>query len=602
MSNYNTWNPADKNAGVTLADSNTTAYLASGSGFRGVRGTAGKDHGKWYFEVIMTNCSKMSVGIATASATLADFVGKDAYGWGASQQGASGASSWKNHNNSFATFFCPPGAHYITDGDIVMVAVDIDAGKVWFGINGRWDYSSALEGDPATGYIPSFTDADISSAAAIFPMVALDSAGQITGKFGPPELFTYPLPTGFSGWGDIDLSLSSAIILGDALDHLSPDNIDPVGIVDVWRAQRQYEVDTGSEGFTVTGEVEGEKAIGLYMSTERSTLSDVIEADVDIIGVQQNPMSFTDSWHVTYTIQNEGARLRLPALRLHAEAHDSAIAEAALKLPSLKLWSDVRINELANATLRIPMLRVSGSIDVGIMADAHLILPMLKLQANAYANVDVNARLKLPMLKLTANAIDGAVGNASLTLPMLKLTASTLQSIEANATLVLPMLKLHGELTPAAYASMVMNIRNNALSLYQGYSFNSLARFNGVHLGATAAKIYNIATGTNDNGVDIDANIRLPFLDLDVKTSKRLRQVWLSFKASGDLVLTVVDPSGEQWEYNIETFEETEDGIRVKIGKGIRSKYLAIDIKNQDGCTFDLDLIRLNLDTLGGTK
>jgi hypothetical protein len=58
----------------------------------------------------------------------------------------------------------------------------------------------------------------------------------------------------------------------------------------------------------------------------------------------------------------------------------------------------------------------------------------------------------------------------------------------------------------------------------------------------------------------------------------------------------VIQPDGEEYEYSLEGIYITETGVRVKIGKGLRSKYVALDIKNVDGSTLTLDALKLHLD------
>ena len=53
---------------------------------------------------------------------------------------------------------------------------------------------------------------------------------------------------------------------------------------------------------------------------------------------------------------------------------------------------------------------------------------------------------------------------------------------------------------------------------------------------------------------------------------------------------------GDVWQYTAETYEITETGIRVKVGKGLKSKYVALDFSSVEGSSLELDAIRLHLD------
>jgi len=57
-----------------------------------------------------------------------------------------------------------------------MIAVDIDAGKIWWGKNGTWDDNASGTGVPATGAYPTYTgDTGISNGGEIFFAVASGS-------------------------------------------------------------------------------------------------------------------------------------------------------------------------------------------------------------------------------------------------------------------------------------------------------------------------------------------------------------------------------------------------------------------------------------------
>jgi len=155
-----------------------------------------------------------------------------------------------------------------------------------------------------------------------------------------------------------------------------------------------------------------------------------------------------------------------------------------------------------------------------------------------------------------------------------------------------------GILSDDVNLSMVMNIRNAALTLYTNYNFNSLCRFNEKHLGATSTKIYDLDTGTLDDTAEIDWNFRTGYLDMEQKTTKKLRQAWLSYKSSGNIILTIIQPDGTEYEYTLEGIETAETGLRVKFGRGLTSKYVALDIKNVDGSSITLDTLQLTLDKL----
>jgi hypothetical protein len=291
----------------------------------------------------------------------------------------------------------------------------------------------------------------------------------------------------------------------------------------------------------------------------------------------------------------------LPMLSLEAEGSLSGIGDGNMLIP---LWraSGVGVqSEVSNLDVAIPMFRLSAAGEATITGNLSVVLPRLMLYTNSWIDNVGSLSASLPSMRLDMVAPTGDSGDGTITLPFFTLSASGILSTEGTVAITLPIYKLLTEVVAETYLSMALNIRNFALTNLSNYKFNSFARFNGVHLGATGTKIFNLdSVESTDDGSEIDWNFRIPFLDLEMKTSKRLRQAWVSFKSSGDIIVTAIYPDGTEYEYDLTGYEITEDGVRVKFGRGLRNRYIALDFKSKDGSTIDLDTIRLNLDEYGG--
>lgn len=175
---YAVWNQLDKGAGIALSNGNRTDTASAAAT---VRATIGKSSGKWYWEINADAALNDSLyGVANASAGLAIALGLDANGW--SYYSASG----NTYNNLVATAY---GALWTT-ADKIMVALDMDNGKVFFGKNGVWQAS----GNPATGANPAFSGL----TGTIFPANGYNvTPGAGTTNFGATA-FTYVVPAGFN--------------------------------------------------------------------------------------------------------------------------------------------------------------------------------------------------------------------------------------------------------------------------------------------------------------------------------------------------------------------------------------------------------------------
>jgi hypothetical protein len=180
--NYATLNAASPLATGTANGNLQLNYNATNC----VPGAFGVTTGKWYWEGLLTTqtSNQQYFGVANAAFNLSLTVGQDANSWGMTVQ--SNASNGKaQHNNvesaSFATF---------ANGDICMVAYDMDTGKIWFGRNGTFFNSGA----PASGTGEIYSNL----SGTIVPMLAnkISGGGVMYANFGQRP-FAYTAPSGF---------------------------------------------------------------------------------------------------------------------------------------------------------------------------------------------------------------------------------------------------------------------------------------------------------------------------------------------------------------------------------------------------------------------
>jgi hypothetical protein len=127
-SSTTTWNPSDKNAGIALTNGNLTATRSGGSGDAGVRSIASTSTAKVYWEITadtLTNTNNaFGVANSTWNLTWVDGSFNNAGSWGL---------------NALLPY---------ASGDVIGVALDATARKVWYRVNGgSWGPS----GDPAAG-------------------------------------------------------------------------------------------------------------------------------------------------------------------------------------------------------------------------------------------------------------------------------------------------------------------------------------------------------------------------------------------------------------------------------------------------------------------
>jgi hypothetical protein len=144
-----------------------------------------------------------------------------------------------------------------------------------------------------------------------------------------------------------------------------------------------------------------------------------------------------------------------------------------------------------------------------------------------------------------------------------------------------------------------MNISNQAISTYSGYNFNSIADFNGVLLGATPTGIH-VLGGTDDNGTDIDADIKTGSMDFGDTVIKYLRDMWATFRATGILKFTISinEDATTEVEKSTTLTGTTIVEERIKVPRGLRGRFFTVEIENVDGADFDIDSLSMLVEAI----
>ncbi|WP_298374415.1 SPRY domain-containing protein [Azospirillum sp.] len=177
-----TWNPGDKASAIALSNGNLTA-TGSASGAGSVRTLTGVSSGKYYWEYVIVNADQEYIGVMRATAGIGQYPGydQDGYGW------------WQYNGNKFNNntgLGIAYGSTW-TNGNILAVYLDMDAGKLFFAKNNIIQGG----GDPIVGTNPAFSGL----SGTIFPAFgdgASASAPVATVRFSA-AFWTYTPLVGF---------------------------------------------------------------------------------------------------------------------------------------------------------------------------------------------------------------------------------------------------------------------------------------------------------------------------------------------------------------------------------------------------------------------
>lgn len=163
---YSAWtgpfNPAVKNANITLTGSNLVATSAAAN--CAVRGLAGFGVGSLFYRVTFNNAAGAAIGVMQGGASVANgqYIGSEATSYGYTAAG-------QLLNNGQVRGNLQP----FTSGDTIGVFVRFDVSKMWFSKNDVW-----LDGDPVAG-VGGF---DL-TPGTYYPGVSLSNGGQATADF-----------------------------------------------------------------------------------------------------------------------------------------------------------------------------------------------------------------------------------------------------------------------------------------------------------------------------------------------------------------------------------------------------------------------------------
>lgn len=181
------WNVADVSSLASISNGGQDLFSNNASAIPGARSTGSKTTGKAYLEIeklIGTSPNGSVAGFATAAATLGQYCGSDAFGWGL--QFDAPAGGYKYHAGVGVAITALAGL-VCAAGQRAMLAIDYDAGLMWFGIKGTWD------GNPSAGTGATYT---FTPNTALFVLGGTQLSQTIRIHAGQDAL-TYPPPAGF---------------------------------------------------------------------------------------------------------------------------------------------------------------------------------------------------------------------------------------------------------------------------------------------------------------------------------------------------------------------------------------------------------------------
>jgi len=175
--NFATMSPINSDSDATI-DGAFRCTMGGSGNYDQVRSDFGLSSGKWYWEVYIEER-----GYIPAIGVMAGYTGPSTnpthwvtFGFGAWHNTYNGGTPTYqvNQNSGGGTNW---GVTMPSNGNIIMVAIDVDNNKIWWGRNGTW-YDSSGTANPATGADSRVT---LTSNQTWHPMLTLDTGAPSIG-------------------------------------------------------------------------------------------------------------------------------------------------------------------------------------------------------------------------------------------------------------------------------------------------------------------------------------------------------------------------------------------------------------------------------------
>jgi len=332
-----------------------------------------------------------------------------------------------------------------------------------------------------------------------------------------------------------------------------------------------------------------------------------------------------------YVVSASGVRLALNSFEGSATysfyAQGGAQAEMTLPKPLVSASGTTIIVGRVDATMPMGSLVASGM--VGAVGGLSKTLP--KITGVGYTGAVASITLQdgftvvmsgtaggrgqlevsLPLFEFNASGVAGGVGRAELVAPMILAIAAN------KANLVAP------QLTLVAVGSAVVIVDYEAYSItlnktidvqdrtegfdqhpithYTNYPFNQIVRFNDDYYGVSDVGVFLLG-GDLDVAEPIAWEFETVLSDMGTTNLKRVVSVTVGGRVLSDIDMTlVVGESGEnRYLYNPVRGVNLQN-YRQLFGKGIRTRYFALNVSSASGGTMDVDSLDFEIENLTRT-
>ena len=256
---------------------------------------------------------------------------------------------------------------------------------------------------------------------------------------------------------------------------------------------------------------------------------------------------------------------------LEVTAVSGGVASVSLTAPSAILGIDAQGDQVGSVSLQpsLPTLAVTAAS--GSVATVELEATPPTLQVTAFAVGESVVELVAPLPTLVVTPAEGSTSTVTLIAPLPELYVYT----DLDAAL------------GGVYLGWCMNVESTKVSNYTNFPFNALVQYGGQPYGVAADGIY-LLEGGDDNGANINSELKFGYDDFGSDRFKRLPHVYVGCKSAGNLQFTLSVDGGPETATSFSPEEEGIHNTRVKPGRGHRGRYWQPGLVNVEGVDFDI--------------
>jgi len=223
-------------------------------------------------------------------------------------------------------------------------------------------------------------------------------------------------------------------------------------------------------------------------------------------------------------------------------------------------------------------MTAQGWMPAGVVMVATFRIPALWIYGADQGTLEMSGAATFPALQGEGYGGENAVGEGHVFFPKLQCVAVIEQDLIANITDGLLAVSVH-----------VMHAENFAVTEWDNYLFNSFASDGIRYLAASDCGIFELA-GDDDDGSEIEAEIKKVGVDLETFHHKRITDAYIHLHSSGPYrVLSIVN--GVQSDYPVTDVQSSLHSHKANLSRGARGSQIGFGYANDEGSDFILEEI-----------